>query len=1120
MSKAKEKKVNYKALDQRSHVLHRPDMYIGSVKNANVETYVLTDDFKIVKRNVNINHGLVRIFIEALSNAIDNVWRSKEFDIPCTRIKVDYDPETKKITVQNDGLTIPVEMNDQGVYIPDMIFGKLLTSSNYDDNEERKTSGRNGVGITCCNIFSKEFTVDIADTKTGKKYTQTWRNNMEIKEEPKVKSPKSPFKSGYTKVSWIADFERFGLEGYTADILGVMYKKVVDTAMITGINVLLNGARVPVKNIKDYALLYLETEEIITISGPNSDFAITPTNENDYDAISFVNGIETTEGGVHVDSWADAVFRPILDKFNGTKKAGKPQVTMKDVRQFFRIFVNASVTNPEFSSQEKAKLVAPAVKSVVQTKHINSIMKWSVIEKIEDIIRGKELLSLKKTEKKKGFKKIEGLDPANNAGTKLSHECTLILCEGLSAKTYAVLGIEVGAYGKKGRDFHGILPLRGKVLNVRNASTLSITKNKEVTDVIQALGIRYGVDYSLDENYHTLNYGRVMLLCDSDVDGLHISGLIINLFHSLFPSIMSRKFIVNMKTPLVRIYMKNEQLSFYNLYDFNKWAEKNHEHKGRVKYFKGLGTSSDKEVRDSFGKRIVEYVMDHEATETIDKVFNQKYADRRKQWIEEYDPTKFPLIEYDAEPVVEMPVSDFIDHEMITFSIDDCKRSIPSMMDGLKESQRKILYATLLKKLKHTGKAIKVAQLAGFVAEKTNYHHGEQCLFDTITKLAHNFIGSNNIPLLFRDGQFGSRLNGGKDAASARYIFTKLDTLTRLIFREEDDVLLQRVVDDGEEVEPVYYAPIIPMILVNGCTAGIGTGWSSSVPSYDPLDIVNCVRCYITKTACPDIKPWYRGFTGTIYEESPKKYVTVGRVEKEGKNSVVTELPVGLWTDRFKEYVEDLVESKILKSYKNYSTPEKVRFVLTEAKDGIKCNEETLKLKTKINTTNMVLFSSENRIKKYDTVYDIISEFCDTRIVLYRRRKEHILSTLEKELSCHNNKYRFIQDVMDDRIVLRRRDETDIIKDLEKSKYDKHYPSSTETIEELDEKDNTSVKGYRYLLDMKMRSFTLQRLEELKTEIDKLSRQVKDLKKKSEVDLWLSDLKDFETQYAAYCKRK
>lgn len=1103
MSKAK---IEYKAMDPRTHVLNRPDMYIGSIRNTSTETYVCEDDFQIIKKTVKTNPGLLRIFIEALSNAIDNVWRSSSSSTPCTKIKVTINADTGETSVWNDGISIPVEIHkEHKIYTPELIFGRLLTSSNYNDQEDRKTSGKNGVGIKACGIFSREFIVKIFDSNSNKSYVQKWSDNMAIKQNPIVKDA-SP-KKGFTQVIWTPDFERFGLTGYTPDILSIMYKHVLDTAMIGGIPVYLNGTKVPVTSFRDYARLYYDTKELLYIKTSDCEIILAPTNLQDWDCISFVNGIETPLGGIHVDSWTETIFRPILDKINGKKST--TTLNIRDIKQFFRLFVNATVTRPEFTSQEKARLSSPPVKTEFTQKNLNAIMKWEVIDKIKDIIKSKELLSLKKIEKKKGFKKIEGYDPANNAGTPQSKDCTLIICEGLSAKTFAVMGIEVGLNDKKGRDWFGIYPLRGKILNVRNASTSSVSKNREVTDIIQALGIKFGMDYIQDRNFDSLNYGKVMLLCDSDSDGLHISGLIINLFHSLFPTILQRSkpFIINMKTPLVRIYLKNSELCFYSTAEYKRYTEENKNTGGRIKYFKGLGTSSDKEIRGSFGKKVINYAVDGETDDNMKKAFDTKFSDMRKKWLEEYDPSS---VFDDSDET--MAISDFIDNDLIKFSVEDCKRSIPSLMDGLKESHRKILYATFLKNLKYSGKTMKVAQLAGFVAEKTNYHHGEQCLFDTITKLAHDFVGSNNIPLLFRDGQFGSRISLGKDAASARYIFTKLEMLTRFIFRGEDDELLDYIVDEGEKVEPEQYIPILPLILVNGCT-GIGTGWSCNIPCYNPEVVVESIKAWLrhkenpeVKCVWPAMKPWYRGFKGIIEEAGESKYNTWGIIKKSPPNkTTVTELPVGMSTDKFKEAVEDLLEEKRLKSYKNYSTTEDINFVLTESKDEMDCNLENLKLKTSLTTTNMVLFSSESKIKKYDTVQDILEEFCGVRYKYYVKRRKHIIANIERELKFLRNKWKFINDVMEDRIIVNRRDEEDIVGDLEKSGYDRF--------------EGEGIAGYKYLLDMKIRSFTQQKLDELASQIKNLESRLDDIMKKSEKDMWIEDLDEFLLEYKKWLKK-
>jgi len=1124
MSKVSKKAQTYKSLDQRTHVLHRPDMYIGSIKNATVEFFSAekkTDEEKkeeiisIVKKTGTINPGLHRIFIEILSNSIDNLWRSSTTETKCTKIKINIEDDGR-ITVWNDGLTIPIQIDvETGLYNPDLIFGRLLTSSNYDDEEERMTSGKNGLGSKATNIFSKEFSVKIFDPDTGHQYVQTWRNNMGEKDKPKITSPKQ--KNGYTQISFLPDYERFGVEGLSVEMKQLFFKNVIDTAMITGVSVLFNEEKVPVKSLKDYASLYFKDKsDMITIETKDSSVVLATDGTDDgFSVVSFVNGIETFQGGVHVDAWSEAILRPVLEKINsGVKKGGTP-LMMKDIRPYFRLFLKCSVPNPAFTSQEKCKLVSPNVTVDVMAKHINAILKWSVIQNIKEILKSREMLTLKKTEKKKGFMKIEGLDPANLAGTKDSDECSLILCEGDSAKTFAVKGIQTGVYEKKGRDYFGIYPLRGKCLNVRNSNVTTISKNKEICDVIHALNLKYDVDYTDESNYSTLTYGRVIILTDSDVDGYHICGLLLNFFHKLFPSLLERNpsFLTCMRTPIVRIYYPKTDVAFYTLEDFKKYQLQNVDKKGDVKYFKGLGTNNNKEIELSFGRKMIEFVKDEKTDDNMDKVFHSKFSDQRKKWLEEYDPTSEKEI-VSKSPLQFLPISDFLDNEMIKFSIDDCKRSIPSMMDGLKESHRKILYATFLKNLKHGGKTMKVAQLAGFVAEKTNYHHGEQCLFDTITKLAHDFIGSNNIPLLYRDGQFGSRIDNGKDAANARYIFTKLDVMTRLLFRQEDDVLLEHILDDGDKVEPVFFVPILPLILINGCTAGIGTGWSSQVPCYNPIDLVAAVKKWIeNRESVPELVPWYRGFTGTIEKVATNKYVTKGIVTEQKKGratrTVVTELPIGLATDKFKEFVEDRIESKDIKSYKNYSTDVDVHFELEENKDGMELSEDTLKLAANLSSNNMVLFDAKGAIKKYDSVQEILDAFCVVRMGFYVKRKDYIISDLTHQLLILTNKMRFLREVMEGSLVIQGVDEDVLVKEMEKRKYDGN-------IEDEDKSDN---KKYNYLLSMHIRSFTKQKLETLQQEIDKWTKELERISRMTPSDMWLSDLSDFEREYNKVYKK-
>lgn len=1118
MTQATKTKKTYKQVDPIDHILLRPDMYAGSTRLRNVEEYIAGQNFSITKESIRSCPAILRIFIEMLSNAIDNVERSKQTNTPCTKIKITINKETGETSIWNDGDVVPVEINqEQDCYNHTMIFGRLLTGSNYDDEEERVVAGRNGLGSKLCNVFSSKFTVTGCDPDNKKTLTQTWTNNMKETSGPVVRETK--LTKGYTCVSWTPDFKQFKLKGYTQGIIRLYTRHIIDAAMISKVNVTINDVNVPFKNISKYGELYKSpTDEKLVIKTNDCEVLLTPASE--FESISFVNGVFTKLGGQHVDSWSEAIFRPIVEKFNkkGKSKTKSPKININDVKQFFRLFVVATVVRPEFDGQDKNKLESPQVSASVKSSHINSIMKWSVIEQIEDVIRSKEMLVLKKSEKGKSRGKIDGFDPANNAGGKHSSECTLIVCEGLSAKTYAVAGIEQGVYGKAGRDWYGILPLTGKILNTRNSAPTSIAANKVVTNLIQALGVRYEVDYTKQENYKTLNYGKLMIMTDADCDGIHIEGLLMNLLHSMFPTLLDRTdpFVVSMKTPIARVKIpKKKDLLFYDERRFNEWLSKQ-TGKVNVKYYKGLGTTKTEDVPDTFGLKMVEYVQDESTTKNMNKVFHKNHADDRKGWLAGYTPSHSKFSLDDQSKVTSMNITDFIDGEMIKFSHADCARSIPSGIDGLKESQRKILYAVRKRGLKYSGKSLKVAQLSGYTAEHSNYHHGEQNLQDTIIGMANEFPGTNNIPLLYRDGQFGSRLDGGNDAASARYIFTKMDMMTDCIFREEDDVVLKQMNDDGDLVQPEHYVPILPMILVNG-SLGIGTGWSSSVPCYNPLDITTAIKLWLKKGGpsiahCEngdlekyffeEFRPWYRGFKGHVLYDSPGKWTTKGILQPgKKKNTVeITELPVGMWTNNFKECCEDLIQTKKLKSMKNYSSPKDVNFVLTESDNGMLCNIKNMKMTTSLHTTNMVLFDEKDKLQKYQTVDHIISSFCLVRYKFYTLRKNHQVKTLEKTVKYLENKMKFINGVINKKIKIMNTSEESVTSQIESLQIDKENDS------------------YDYLMRLQVRTFTTEKVEMLEKEIVNIKSSLETLKATSETKMWLSDINDFEKQYQKFLK--
>ncbi len=1099
--------VSYKKMELHSQILLRPDTYIGSCKNIPSTEPIYVKEGGIIKeKNITYPEGLVRIFVEVVSNAIDNTWRSLQENITPKFIKINI--ENNKISVWNDGKNIPLDIHqDEKIPIPELIFGNLLTSSNYNDDEERKTSGKNGYGVKLCNIFSSMFSVEVYNKEQGKIYTQVWRDNMYKKDPPTYKTkgfPKSveDGKNGYTMVEFIPDFKRFGIEELTDDVMSFYEKIIYDTAMtvsLKGVKVIYNGNIMPVSNIKDYVKLYFEEEpkNMLTLASKDCKVVICPNNE--FTHVSFVNGIYTKDGGVHVKKWSDTIFKPISEKINSSLK--DKSIDISHVKKHFFIFIYADVSNPSFGNQNKTRFDGPPIEAELKEAELKKLMKWDFVEKIKDSLKSKELNTLKnETERKRGIVNVEGLKDANFAGKKGKNtDCVLCITEGDSANTYAIAGMKYGLkFGEKevkGRDYIGSLPIRGKFLNVRNASIQSLLKNSEVKSLIQALGLQYDVDYSNDENYKKLRYGKLIALTDADVDGYHITGLLFNFIHSLFPSLAKRKGFFNlMRIPIVKIAGKHNK-SFFSQQTAEDYIEKNNPKKDDIKYFKGLGTAQDEDIEEDFGRRIVEFEVDEKGDEMMSNIFGKENADFRKDWIMNY---KYSVIPEGKDYTVEdLKVTDFLNNEMILFSIDDCKRSIPSMTDGLKESQRKIIFSAFKRRLLYNDKSIKVAQFSGYVAEHSSYHHGEQNLVDTTIKLAQTFVGSNNIPLFFNEGQFGSRVKNGDDAASGRYLFTKLNLPTRTIFRPEDDDFLKDRIEEGETVEKEFYVPIVPMILINGCSAGIGSGFSSSVPSYKLEDIITQINNWLDKKEFDEIKPWYRGFKGNIIVDG-KRVITEGVYEKvKEKTYKVTELPIGksnISIDKYEEFLKKLQEEKKITSFSSNCTESIVDFTINVT-DDFEVSHKSLNLTDNVYTSNMVLFDPSNKIKKYESVQHILDEFCNVRHSLYEVRKEGIVKSMEEELLYLRNKIKFIGEIINNTISLKERDDESLNKELTTKKYAL--------------KDGS----YDYLLNIQVRSMTSKRVKELQDKETDLKHQLERYRIKTIKDIWRGEMDELVKDY-------
>jgi DNA gyrase/topoisomerase IV subunit B len=1421
----------YQQKTDKQHILDNPDTYIGSVETIDSNMWIFDDTKSMIDlKTIEYNPGLYKLFDEAIVNARDHVVRmiqSQNADKKNVTFIETTISEDGTITIINDGNGIDVAKHPENqLWIPEMVFGHLRTSTNYNKDEKKIVGGKNGFGFKLVLIWSTYGYIETVDHTRGLKYTQEFKSNLDEICPPTITKCKSA--KPYTKIVFKPDYTRLGLQGLTPDIMALFKKRVYDIGAVTDhsvkkIKVIYNGEPVPIKNFIQYIDLYIgqksDTPRVYESPNDRWEYAVGISKTHEFAQISFVNGICTHKGGKHVDYVMGQICRKLCEYIEKKKKI---KVNPSAIKEQLILFLRCDIENPSFDSQTKDCMNTPSNKfgstCSVTDSFIEKIAKMGVMDMACSLTEAKETKLAKKSDgsKTKTIRGIPNLIDANFSGTADSHKCTLILCEGLSAMSGIVSGLS-----SEDRNIIGIYPLKGKLLNVRGEQTKKISENKEITDIKKILGLEIGKKYETINDVNTqLRYGKIMIMTDQDLDGSHIKGLCINLFHSEWASLTKIPgFISFMNTPILRAKKGQQVLHFYNDGEYDAWKESlglgpNGTNGWTIKYFKGLGTSTAVEFKEYFAnKKIVDFAYSGDISDdTIDKIFNKKRPDDRKEWLENYDKTAF--LNTSKQQVM---YEEFIDKEMIHFSTYDCARSIPNMIDGLKISLRKILFAAFKRRLTSE---IKVAQFSGYVSEHSAYHHGEASLNGAIIKMAQNFVGSNNINLLEPNGQFGclspetnillwdntikpaidikvgdelvgddgtkrtvlqltsgiddmfdinisngksftansqhmltlysetdnkivdmklcdymnlsndekdtfymmnnvspiqwdnktvpidpyilgswlaynnsitnsfkeqlmkntadfymtnsedvrlnvlagyididgkihdnntdssyielsqyniihgdiiqklnniaqslgfytmyintnndtnndnnnnentiikklriysnqldkiptriltnkikivnrekynkhlshftiepigkgefygwmidnnerflladytvthnSRLIGGDDAASERYIFTLLNSLTRYIFPEADDAVLTYKDDDGTLVEPEYYVPIIPFCLMNGIS-GIGTGFSCEIPSYNPKDIVSYLKSKLVSASSSnsiEFIPYYEGFQGTVEKIGEQKYLIKGKYDVISEDKIrITELPIGTWTMPYITFLEGLLDGTIDKSGKkcqpvikdmvSMSTevtvditvtfPKgKLAELMTSASSEQKINglEKLLKLTTTVSTTNMHMFNAESKLHKYTSIEEIIEEFYITRMKLYQVRKDSLITDMNKLLVKLSNRARYILDMLSGTIDLRKKTNKQVQELLEGMKYH-------------------SIDGdFKYLIKMPMDSVTEEHVANILKEKADTEAELAVLMNTTTSQMWLKELELFEKEYEMYKKKR
>lgn len=1222
-----------KRLNPFEVALKRPDTFIGNAKTHPHEVWLLEgtseeegnsrdgdeehfdEDGKpisttsspprAVLKRIDFNKGLWNIIREILSNAIDNKWRSEEKGTKMKMISIEIDTTSNTISIMNDGYCIPgaravYEYTDhrtgkttsEELYPAEVFFGDMFAGTNYDDDETRKTSGRNGMGAKATNVFSVKFTVEHTNPTDKTHFIQVYKKNGTKRSPPEV--TKYTKKTGYTKITFTPDFAYFAFpseeeseQGFTPEFIDALRLYAHEVAMLTKLPITFtvdeSTQTIKVPSMEKFVrLFYPDTSsKMMSIVSPNGDECVV-VETDDADDVgeasspqhnSIVNGIHTTAGGIHVDAWSNAIFSPLVKAFNSKKRKEKLKTSAKQIYPYLKLFIRAEVDRPKFSSQTKDELTevmnskgksVPYTLSTEKTAKewktsidvaVAKMMKWSFVKALEEKLSLKADAVAAKKENAGGERMSIGkkATDANKAGTAESTECTLYITEGLSAKAFTEQGI--GYLGAQ--DYSGTFALKGKLLNAMKNSSRAVNANEEIRILRKMTGLQRGVDYTIDENYRKLRYGKVCICTDQDDDGIHIKGLVLAFIKKEYPTFIQRGCVITLTTPVVILYPPAKSADspkkrgilptyFYSNPEFQEFQSSLSQKdlkklKPQLKYIKGLATHLPRDIPNYFKDlKLVTFTVDKRA----DTSFELGMGDckgpmmiRRKEWI------SVPAKVTDTVITGDLSLTKFVYDQLIIYHRMSLTRAIMSAYDGMKSSHRKILYAMFYDKegKRNAGgkKSRDLEKVTGDIKVTTNYHHGAVSLSEAIIGMASGFVGSNNIPLFVNDGQFGTRHAGGEDHGAPRYIQTYLDPIAEALFPPVDCDVLPRVIEDGEPVEFRYMPPIIPPIF-NG-QEGIASAFSTTVPQYNPLDLLDRTRrmldgddeeeSFRILDECDNLVPWYRGFKNneetTLTLDSsgfPIKYTTrgtlrksEGKKEKRGGKDVkwwIDELPVGVWTSAVVNRLNAMMSKtgklpRALKKYYEYHNMNSVCFGLVPAQ-GFTPDMETknnldILVSTK-NLTNLYFLDEDENPVKCRRIEDLIKLWYPKRLQIYVDRRNYILNDLKDKHQRASNKYLFVKGVVDKEIDMHQSDEAlEALlesRGLERLAYEGKDPS------------------YEYLLSMQMRSMTESRLAELAQEEEKLRKQIKTLKKKTPKDLWREDLDVFEVEYEKFLKRR
>ena len=637
MAKIKTIEEKYQEMSEREHILERSGMWIGSTKEEEAQMFLYNRyTAKMELKDVTYIPGMLKLVDEIISNSCDE-YRRKD-NLGLDKIEVSVALNGTMLSVYDNGGIPVVKHKTAGCYVPEFIFGRLRTSSNYDDTEDRNVVGTNGVGSSLSNVFSKSFIVETADKKNS--ITIKWHNNME--ECIDHGTPKKT-KEHFTKTTFELDFSRFDTQNkfYTEEFVEILHKRCIDAAVANpGIEVIFNVYDKTFSSIEysetwkfdkfdEYIDLYSEyadndnfTKDLIYFGDSQKKVWVSPCGNLN---IGFVNGAECSKG-THIRAVRNEINQSINEYL---LKKEKIDVGTRGIDSKYSMFIIIDVVNPAYNSQTKSELTTPVSrftrdesKFEVPKKFLDEINKSEIINTVLDWYKQKSAAEdakiIRQLNKQSG-KGLKRPDKYITCSSKVKKNKQLWIFEGDSAKS--------GFRGGRVPDIQAAYMMRGVPMNTFNMSPLQIMKNEVFSDLVNILGLKWGKEFDIND----LQYGKIVIASDMDVDGDKICALLCLMFAN-WPELFENNIICRSVSPIIIARKGKDCKKYYKIEDFKK-DEK--QLKGYTfKYTKGLAGLSNEESKEMYHEPIFHYFkLDDMSESMFRKWFNKDDSDTRKQML-------------------------------------------------------------------------------------------------------------------------------------------------------------------------------------------------------------------------------------------------------------------------------------------------------------------------------------------------------------------------------------------------------------------------------------------------------------------------------------------------------